>query len=76
MGGAGLKAPDHWAMPLCFKCHTELHQGNKAMVNNQFEWVCRTLARFFDQMSEGLGPKTMKTLVLGISGGAPEIREP
>lgn len=68
MSGGGLKAPDHWVMPLCFECHDKLHRGDKEMLDRQFEWVARTLALFFDQMSQGLGKMTMKTLIQGVGG--------
>ncbi len=68
MSGTALKAPDQWVMPLCPACHTRFHSGDKAMMKQQFEWVSKTLALFFEKMAGGLGPKAMKTMIKGIEG--------
>lgn len=41
-GGMGTKADDYLSMPLCRKCHDELHDGIKDM-HSQWEWVAMTL---------------------------------
>ena len=39
LSGAGLTAPDTWAMPLCWNCYVKIHKGDKEMLDSQFEWV-------------------------------------
>jgi hypothetical protein len=49
LSGAGLTAPDTWAMPLCGECHSRVHLFSD-MADCQFEWVARTLAGFIEGM--------------------------
>lgn len=70
MSGVALKAPDDWAMPLCFSCHAHLHQNmDRAMVTRQWEWMDRTRAKFWKLMVDALGTETMSTLVRGVARG-------
>lgn len=46
--GAGLTAPDHLAMPLCRRCHNNIHAGLwKPPI--QWEWVARTFDRAINE---------------------------
>lgn len=42
LGGAKLKAPDQFAMPLCRSCHMEMHR-NPSLWDQQWEMIARTL---------------------------------
>lgn len=44
LSGAGLTAPDGYALPVCRSHHEEIHQ-NPDLWPMQFEWVARTLNR-------------------------------
>lgn len=47
MSGVGLKAGDQWAMPMCPRCHAELHSNpTPDTLDRQWEWVAFTLAAF------------------------------
>ena len=70
MSGASLKAPDYWSMPLCATCHDELHRSmTRREYAMQWEWVARTMGRFFALMVAALGNETMRTLVKGVARG-------
>ena len=47
-GGAGLKPPDYLAMPLCLRCHSDIHQGRIALAL-QYDWVAHTLDAAFKE---------------------------
>lgn len=66
LSGAGLKAPDSFAMPLCFECHERLHRGDRRLTNSQWEFMARTLARFIEDTAAGLGDKAFPLLLEGI----------
>jgi hypothetical protein len=42
-GGMGLKASDWLTMPLCHKCHSQIHSGDAALISWQREYILRTL---------------------------------
>lgn len=68
MSGVGLKAPDHWAMPLCAGCHGELHHSmTRREYQQQYEWTARTLALFLELVIAGLGDSTVRALVKGVA---------
>ena len=46
-GGAGYKASDWLTMPLCFKCHTQIHSGDAELMNWQPYFILRTLDKAF-----------------------------
>ena len=70
LSGAGLKAPDYWAMPLCHQCHGFFHRKmTKALVREQYIWVAKTLALFFQHLTRALGEKHTRILMRGIRGG-------
>lgn len=58
--GVGLKAPDHWAMPLCLDCHTTFH-GNPwpGAADAQYRYLTETLAAFVEAF-EGMFPDTFE----------------
>ena len=47
--GAGLKAPDWLAMPLCMLCHRKMHEATEGWREAQREALLRTLKRAFEQ---------------------------
>ena len=42
-GGAGIKASDIFAMPLCFECHDRLHKGDRNVIDWQGLFILQTL---------------------------------
>ena len=42
-GGAGIKASDIFAMPLCYECHTKAHSGYKDILDWQHLFIMQTL---------------------------------
>jgi hypothetical protein len=48
LSGVGLKAPDWAVMPLCHKCHTEMHH-NPELWPKQLEMVVWTLGKAIDE---------------------------
>ena len=46
--GAGLKAPDYLAMPLCRVCHAKIHECREGWREAQREALLRTLMRAFE----------------------------
>ena len=46
--GAGMKAPDYLAMPLCGSCHRHVHRDPE-MWGMQYPWVLRTLLLAFEE---------------------------
>jgi len=42
-GGAGLKASDIFAMPLCYDCHTKVHSGDTEVLDWQHLFIMDTL---------------------------------
>ena len=49
MGGMGTKAGDQFTIPVCAKCHSDIHQGTwTTMVDLQWELICRTLGKAID----------------------------
>jgi len=42
-GGAGIKASDIFAMPLCFECHDRLHKGDRGVIDWQGLFILQTL---------------------------------
>jgi len=42
-GGAGVKASDIFAMPLCFECHDKLHKGDRDVIDWQGLFILQTL---------------------------------
>jgi len=47
-GGAGIKASDWLTMPLCYKCHTKVHNGDKDILDFQlFPLILSTLDKAF-----------------------------
>ena len=42
-GGAGVKASDIFAMPLCFECHDRVHKGDRDVINWQGLFILQTL---------------------------------
>ncbi len=48
LSGAGLKAPDTYAMSLCRGCHTDFHDGYTDPID-QWEHVARTLSKAIDE---------------------------
>jgi len=52
-GGVGLKAPDHWAAPLCFDCHHAFHSNPwPGAAVDHYRWIAETLAAFVEAMDE------------------------
>lgn len=52
LSGAGLKAGDNWAMPMHVFCHNHWHNraGDAVLnVDQQYEWVARTLAKAVEE---------------------------
>ncbi len=52
LSGAKLKAPDQWAMPMHAICHTQWHGDSKInqdLLEQQWEWVARTLAKAVEE---------------------------
>jgi len=52
LSGAGLKAGDNWAMPMHKFCHDGWHGDchiNQDILENQWEWVARTLAKAVEE---------------------------
>ena len=47
-GGMGYKADDWLTMPLCFKCHTQIHPGDAELMNWQPYFILKTLDKAFD----------------------------
>ena len=47
MSGAGLKAPDWVAMPLCRRCHADIHAAVDGWRDVQREALIRTLIKAF-----------------------------
>lgn len=50
--GAGLKAPDSMAMPLCRECHNMLHNGHIPL-GEQYEWLAKTSTKALVEIMEG-----------------------
>jgi len=70
LSGAALKAPDYWTMPLCCECHEHVHRSkSKADYERQWEWVARTMGKWFALQCAALGNETMNTLVKGVARG-------
>ena len=46
-GGAGFKANDYNVMPLCYKHHTDIHNGDKTLLNWQAYFILMTLDKAF-----------------------------
>ena len=47
-GGAGIKASDWLTMPLCYKCHTKMHNGDRDLLDFQvFPMILSTLDKAF-----------------------------
>ena len=42
--GVGMKAPDLLVMPLCRRCHGDMH-SNPSLWEDQWEYIVRTLLR-------------------------------
>ena len=42
-GGAGVKASDIFAMPLCYECHAKAHSGDKESLDWQHLFIMQTL---------------------------------
>lgn len=57
LSGAGLKAPDSYAIPLCRPCHTDFHGVTRSngklhdymTPEDQWEHVARTLSKAIDE---------------------------
>lgn len=64
LGGAGLKAPDMYCVPLCPSCHHDLHQhAHIDMLKEQWEWAARTQARFIETLAACLDGAGMNNLI-------------
>lgn len=50
--GGGMTAGDNFAMPLCRKCHTLLHNGVIPLIE-QWKWLAKTAARAIVEIIEG-----------------------
>ena len=46
-GGAGVKASDYFTMPLCYKHHTAIHNGDKDLLEWQPYYILVTLDKAF-----------------------------
>ena len=44
----GLKAPDYWVCPLCFACHSGLHNGDRSIIERQWEMIGKTFGLAVD----------------------------
>jgi len=56
LGGAGLKAPDNYTMPMHVTCHTNWHGDshiNQDLLENQWEWTARTQAAAIVAIANG-----------------------
>ena len=57
LSGIGLKAGDHWAMPMHVLCHNDWHNwttghgqlDEETRLDCQMEWVARTLAKAVEE---------------------------
>jgi len=67
LSGAGLRASDYLAMPLCPDCHAGLHNAQLPRAE-QWQWLAKTQAAFFESMARGLGPKSTRLLIEGLAG--------
>jgi len=47
MGGTGTKAPDSMIMPMCRKCHNEIH-AQPELWPDQWEHIARTIKKAFE----------------------------
>jgi hypothetical protein len=53
VSGVGVKAPDHWAAPLCWRCHNDFHANPwPGAAADQYRWIAETLAAFVDEMAD------------------------
>jgi len=46
-GGTGWKSDDYNVMPLCYKHHTDIHNGDVDLLDSQFFLILLTLDRAF-----------------------------
>ena len=46
-GGAGFKANDYFVMPLCYEHHTDIHNGDRELLDWQPYFIMQTLDRAF-----------------------------
>ena len=46
-GGAGMKASDYFTMPLCYKHHAAVHNGDKDLLEWQPYFIMTTLDKAF-----------------------------
>ena len=53
LGVMGDKAGDQFAVPLCRKCHEDLH-ALKVPLNDQWRWMKKTIERAFNQGIVGI----------------------
>jgi len=44
----GYKASDWLTMPLCFRCHAQMHSGDAAFMDWQENFILRTLDKAFN----------------------------
>ena len=65
LGGMGTKAPDWAAMPMCVRCHGEIHY-DPDMWDEQWEMIARTLGRAIDDEAIGLLAKTIERAVTAL----------
>jgi hypothetical protein len=49
LGGMGTKAPDWACCGLCAECHRRLHDGSRELLDQQWEWIARTLGKAIDE---------------------------
>jgi len=48
-GGTGLKAHDWLTMPLCYTCHTNVHNGDRNVIEHQRVMIWKTQREAFNQ---------------------------
>jgi hypothetical protein len=46
-GSAARKANDYFVMPLCYKHHMDLHNGNAELLDLQAYWILKTIDKAF-----------------------------
>tara|TARA_Y100000310_G_scaffold151427_1_gene151020 strand:- start:415 stop:741 length:327 start_codon:yes stop_codon:yes gene_type:complete len=63
-GGAGVKASDIFAMPLCFECHTRVHNGDVDVLDWQHLFIMQTLDKATQQGVISIEYKPYEALIL------------
>ena len=52
LSGVGLKAGDNYAVPLCRRCHSRLHEG-RIEKEEQWQWLALTASKAVVELIEG-----------------------